>query len=273
VQIVAGRRYVGSFWMKAGAGFNAPSGAGVVIEGAAVAGVGLNYALVVSPPSVWTRYTFQWTAANSGAFALLATNTYGGTSTGTLWIDNISLQEATWPYVDTPNPMRAGPAFSGDLRPGTRFYRTDLNMEFYSDGSRWLSTQLFEYEVWLPSTANNMTVTTNLTTARIWPRPMGNLNIAVVGGQILFTINGGVALSGSNYWKVDNNWAPADGNVLGWAISSGAVSTNRHMYSPAVNPYVPGNDDTFMYVYCTKVGTPGPLYLYGLTFSYRAIAT
>lgn len=47
---------------------------------------------------------------------------------------------------------RAGTSFPGSPATGTRFTRTDRNIEYFYDGTRWLSTQ--EHQLVLPSLAN-----------------------------------------------------------------------------------------------------------------------
>ena len=81
VRLKAGRRYVGSFWMK-GAGFSSTAGAGIVHEGLNMAAGGTNGVLVTSVPNVWTKYSYSFVAATDHSPNVLVTNSYGGTSAG-----------------------------------------------------------------------------------------------------------------------------------------------------------------------------------------------
>lgn len=70
-------------------------------------------------------------------------------------------------------PSAAGTSFP--LSPGTndRFYRTDRGLEYYYDGTRWLSTQLFTVN----AQVNNIDVTTNV---YVCPSGFGQYNLWAV---------------------------------------------------------------------------------------------
>ena len=86
---VAGHTYTLSFWMLT-SGATSTSGAGVVCEGAGGGG----YLVTTTLPTSWTFYTTTWTQTTTNGRNVVLTNSYGGTSTGTIWIDDVQVLDS-----------------------------------------------------------------------------------------------------------------------------------------------------------------------------------
>jgi len=61
-----------------------------------------------------------------------------------------------------------GAAFPGSPATGDKFYRTDRHIEYFYDGTRWLSTQLFTGDVQTTETVQPIAVTATLRMANPW---------------------------------------------------------------------------------------------------------
>lgn len=178
--------------------------------------------------------------------------------------DNVSAQK-----LDVGRVLVGGDAFP--LDPTSlyeQFYRTDLNMWFYFDGTRWLSTQLFTQDL---TGIGGITVTTGDQSRVSGPPDLGtDIWLESWGGGYL--INGGSALSALNKWDIQlgtNN----TGSTTFWAtktISSGASSAWRRDADVAISDLA-GNDIRYFYLSATKTGAPGGLFYYGHV-NYRIVA-
>ena len=162
---------------------------------------------------------------------------------------------------------------------GDRYWRTDLGMEFYYDGTRWLSTSLYH----LTNSFHNISST------GVYASPTGTLNSlrmpvpALAGGSDLwledlnthFIINAGTALSGSHKW-VGTFYKRPTGNtnttLITITIDSGSINVWR-TDAQAVNALI--NNGTIHYsVGClwTITGTPGSIEAH-FDLTYRIVAT
>lgn len=156
------------------------------------------------------------------------------------------------------------------------FFRSDLKMWFFYDGTRWLSSNL--YLLPIQDRVGSMDSTgVAATTVSVLREAIGDLqggsDIWLVNVQHGFFVNGGTALDAANKWavvleKVDSAAARTTIDTL--TISSGTSSVFRS------NTQTLGallGTTSFRYsVSLTKTGTPGPLLLRS-TLAYRIVAT
>lgn len=166
--------------------------------------------------------------------------------------------------------------FPGSPATNTMWFRTDLGMWFYYDGTRWLSDELFYSNV--PNSALNMGVsgiaaTTTAANRINVPPPSGGSDIYIVDHIIDFLVNGGTALGASHKWvgifnKV--NTSNAETGLVTDTIDSGSSSVWRQTVD-AVNALL-GTTSFVLQSSWTKTGTPGNLLVYE-SFTYRVVAT
>ena len=191
-------------------------------------------------------------------------------SDGILAADGVPLSLATHTHV-----VPAGPAFPGVKATGDRWFRTDLGMEFFWDGTRWLSTQMFS--------TGNMAVGSG--SAPVQPytasAAVGSLRVGIdsIGGSDIWldhvfasvtVAGGGTALSASHKWVVTFTSQPANAAMGGTInIDSGASSVWRK-FSTSIGALFTGN--FHIDLSATKTGTPGNLYIFP-QFFYRIVAT
>jgi hypothetical protein len=179
-------------------------------------------------------------------------------------LDNaIDERVATHAAETSGSSFPAQPAYGND-RP---FYRTDLGMEFYYDGTRWLSTQIFEVNV--------SVVVGQAATAAIayFGFPISDLDVWAIewrGTVFVSTTN-----DASKYWTIhvykSNTSAGGDtsiGNFTTQSLSAGTELAAVAAIGAVIDVSVtPGG-----YVYAAKTSTPGNVTPRG-KFRYRYIAT
>ncbi len=151
-----------------------------------------------------------------------------------------------------------GTSFPGSPSTGDRFFRTDRILEYYYDGTRWLSTQLFRQSFTNSESANPTTTSGSVMGA--WPVTQGDNGIWIVSFQttsLVLTTN-----DGTKYWNFSIDWrTQANANtVLVTANTSADTATNWYDKTLAVGALL---DSTARYVHLlvTKTSTPGSLYV------------
>ena len=156
----------------------------------------------------------------------------------------------------------SGTSFPASKATGDRYWRTDLGMEFYWDGTRWVTTTLYSVPVATQTLAMTVGGYSASTTLRV-ADPHPTLSCYVVNfwaGTYVITTN-----DAAKYWTL------ALGGVAGSTISTVSNATAALVLeSAAVGAVVAPTG----WIQCdiTKVSTPGALFTTP-QMSYRLIAT
>jgi hypothetical protein len=152
------------------------------------------------------------------------------------------------------------------------FYRTDRNVLYFYDGTRWLSVTAYE-AVGAYNLGAVLPIAATTGSASVWPLVGLSSDIYLLEHQVSFFVAGGTALSASHKWvatwrKTDT--ANADTTVVTATIDSGALSTWRTLVT-AINALL-GTYATYPWARTTwtKTGTPGNLH-FGEKFTYRLV--
>jgi hypothetical protein len=164
--------------------------------------------------------------------------------------------------------MPAQPAYGNNIP----FFRSDLGEWYYYDGTRWLSTHLYQ------ATWNNFmnTALAATTSAYVLPVPPAPSDIYLVGHREDFFVNGGgTALGASHNWvgvlaKIDVNAAATTVSTI--TINSGSSGVFRMLENATINAALTAASYFTFKETWTKTGTPGALQAIGV-LSYRKIAT
>lgn len=165
-----------------------------------------------------------------------------------------------------------GTSFPGSPVTGDRYWRSDHRAEFFWDGTRWVTTQLYRADDGIGLTAGAtipMTATTSGGHRRIMLHIPFGTDLWLEDLVTNFYVSGGTALSASHKWVISSTLNPGATGIADQSISSGASSEWRTMttaYDTAVGAYY---EIDLLY---TKTGTPGNLYSYTTAY-YRVIAT
>jgi hypothetical protein len=178
----------------------------------------------------------------------------------------------------------SGTAFPAGPSTNQRFTRTDLGMDFYYDGTRWLSTQLFTLEGIPGSTGTSGEMAaggvdlaaTTTSGAGVIPVPslQGGSDIYLVNYVATFFVNGGTALSASHKWAIGIQGINSAGGSSGiegtLTIDSGSSSVYR------TQSLTLGAVKSATVIYwrldATKTGTPGN-FRCASVLTYRLVAT
>lgn len=153
----------------------------------------------------------------------------------------------------------AGPTWTtGTSMPGSpstndRITRTDLGMDFYYDGTRWLSVQVGQLQIGVADAV--IPYSANRASRAPAPIIVGS-DIWLVSHQTWFFIAGGTALSGSHKWV--GSLLTVAGSIATITIDSGASDTHRQTSVTAIGAAMGSGAFVFV-VDWAKTGTPGTL--------------
>ncbi len=162
----------------------------------------------------------------------------------------------------------SGVAFPGAPAVGDRFLRTDRNIEYFWDGTRWLSVALHAYPLPISDALLPIAATNGTLQRGAWPYA-GVFSVFIERAVCAFHVaGGGSALSGSHSWigtLIDSDTSTI---FATFTINSG-VSGVWRVTSPGAGSVV-GAASVATQVGWTKTGTPGNLYAL-VTLHYRLI--
>lgn len=163
---------------------------------------------------------------------------------------------------DNPVTWTAGTSMPGAPATNERITRTDLGMDFFYDGSRWLSVQLFtEHATYYGSSISASG--TIIGRAAAWGNDFDLWLVDLLGAVYVSTTN-----NGSNYWTVNLKNA-IDNNVEGTFNTSGDSADTMAEHVAAIDAAYTGEGFYFDVV---KTGSPGTISPY-VQFTYRLIGT
>lgn len=173
--------------------------------------------------------------------------------------------------VNSAVAWNSGTSFPANKATGDRYWRTDLGLEFYWDGTRWVTTQLFSTPLVLrddPSFPYTATAT-----------PLLSCRDGRLNGMFITTWRVDTTVATTNeatkYWTgqlVSYTAADAPTNV-GSSFSTATDGVSTHVLHSVTVDAVLAATEFLLAVTFTKVSTPGGLYPSGATVDYRLIAT
>lgn len=163
--------------------------------------------------------------------------------------------------------LAAGTSFPGSPATGNRFYRTDRNIEYFYDGTQWLSTQLF---VLFPSPETSATngITASTGSQRVGNPWAGLYDIYVETFQASTILTNGT--TGTNYYTLQAQTGDGASTAsLGSSTSTQNDTQNaRTLHRVTINTVVSSAVET-LEVLITESGV-ATLFLMP-TFTYRLV--
>lgn len=160
---------------------------------------------------------------------------------------------SVWAQLDVP----AVTAFWGTPSTDDRCYRTDRGIEYFYDGTRWLSTTV--YEVPLPHSPDTVIpITGNTTGALVAGIPWATAyDLWLLSLQTTFIVN--TTNNATNYWTmVVQKMAGGIATTAGQFDTSGAAADSWTFGSSAINALL-GVTHHWFRMNATKTLTPGAL--------------
>jgi hypothetical protein len=217
------------------------------------------------------------TSADTGVTFGGDTNLYR--SAANLLKTDDSLETAGTYFKHTGFLRHGGTSFPGSPSTGDRYWRTDLEMEFFYDGTRWLSTTLHNITIALHNVTDvkqNFSATTSAANRGPAPALSGGSDIWLEEWIVGFTVTGGTALGASHKW-VGDLIAIQDGTASTTSIEfvnidSGSSGVFRRSVVTIAALMNNGTAHDLLQVNWTKTGTPGTLQGYH-EVTYRIVAT
>jgi hypothetical protein len=158
----------------------------------------------------------------------------------------------------------SGTSFPASKATGDRYWRTDLGLEYYWDGTRWVTTQLFTFS-FARSTSTDGSDSTPVQRSATWGTLYDMYLLNWVQSWYVVTTN-----DGSKYWTLTLAEGDTGTTISSFTTAAGSANTWTTV-TTAVNA-VFSNDKTTIQYNAAKTSTPGVLVSSALV-SYRLIAT
>ncbi|MCU0275067.1 MAG: hypothetical protein MUE34_17730 [Acidimicrobiales bacterium] len=182
-----------------------------------------------------------------------------------------------------PPGLGSGDAFPSITveRPSTgdRWFRTDLGMEFYYDGTRWLSTQLFfaTGHPWPASATWAVSLSATQGSVVRWLLPDTGLDLYVEKAHLVgYVATGGTALGASHKWGYSVGTLSTANAFSSLGTAEIASGSNEVWYPRTIDIDTEIDPATYpnLRLDITKTGTPGALNITApATIQYRLVAT
>lgn len=161
----------------------------------------------------------------------------------------------------------SGAAFPGGPSSGQFFHRTDRRLDYYYDGTRWLTEHLYEMPLFVADLLQPQSATGTISRAMVpWA---GVRDLYLKDFQASFYVDGGTALGASHKWTCQLRKLPGGTVISTVIIDSGATFTWRNSGLVGIDALV-GITNLEFDVLATKTGTPGNLYFSPLLY-YRQV--
>jgi hypothetical protein len=161
-----------------------------------------------------------------------------------------------------------GTSFPVSPSTGQRFYRSDRDIEYFYDGTRWLSTAVFSYPLPIADATLPISATNGALHRAAYPYA-GVYGIYIERAVVSFHVaSGGTALGASHKWVGTLIDSAASTVYATINVDSGSSGIWRNT-APAVLAAV-SSGSIAMQVGWTKTGTPGGLYAL-VTINYRLV--
>lgn len=160
--------------------------------------------------------------------------------------------------------LPSGTTFPGSPVANDTYYRTDLGLLCYYDGTRWLTIQIFEASTFPPA---DLSVSSSFGR---YPPHGTTYNLWIVDARITYTVPSNH--DGSNFWTID--FRKFDNSIVvsfATIVTDKATTTWNNPNATAVGALL-DTANKLTFIEATKTGTPGNLGL-GTTWRYRLVVT
>lgn len=170
------------------------------------------------------------------------------------------------PTINTNYDILDGAVSGGTSFPGTpatnrRFFRSDRSIEYFYNGTRWLSTQLFTDPIPRGDAGPLPYTATAAGAERILAPYAGTYDLWLIELQLGFNVSGGTALSGSHKWVSELFKQTSGGSTSVATINIDSGSSGVWRVAVASIGALLGITNLIFRTDHTKTGTPGDLYV------------
>lgn len=160
----------------------------------------------------------------------------------------------------------AGTSFPGTPATNDRYFRTDRGLEYFYDGTRWLTTELFEIFAAIPTSGLSASATIS---PAFYPYQGGTYDMWLVDARWVYQIS--TTHSGTQYWQADihNFKNGTDTTVVSLVSDKATVGSYVNAAATTIGSLT-GTDRQMLYIVVTKVSTPGTI-VGGVAVRYRLV--
>jgi hypothetical protein len=168
----------------------------------------------------------------------------------------------------------AGTSFPASKATGDRYWRTDLSMEYFWNGTYWLSTQLFSIDLFAMYSSANMTIAgisanDNIARSGSWVADADMWLVDWIQLTRVLTTN-----DGTKYWTLTlekANATPATSTVA--SFTTAAHTMGQFVLTKTAIGALIGTTYLALQTLGTKTSTPGTLIADGGTVRFRLLGT
>lgn len=162
----------------------------------------------------------------------------------------------------------AGTSFPGSPATGDRYYRTDRHLEYFYDGTRWLTVH--EYTASAVQRDGNWPLTANGNNGHI-SIDQGANGIYIV--RIAASTTTLATNNGSNYWTTQWTYMTSAGGTgnVGSSYNTSADTASATVSHIVTVDAVMGGTVTGIYAAHTKTGSPGNYYMWPAVVTWRFV--
>ena len=169
------------------------------------------------------------------------------------------------PYTGASG-IDSGTSFPGTPSNNDIFYRTDRDLLYFYDGTRWLTANLYD----LPIPPTDAALPFSATSAcRVTSPHAAVYDLWLEDFQSAFHVVAGTALSASHKWVITLVKSPAESTIATITIDSGSLNAWRDSGQIAIDALL-GTTQFALSAVATKTGTPGNLFTMP-TLTYRMV--
>lgn len=180
-----------------------------------------------------------------------------------------SLTDAT--TYATGNKWTTGTSMPGSPSTNDRVTRTDLGMDFYYDGTRWLSTSLYQLVFAYADTINPATIDAIMSRQTVWYTDFDLWLENFYATTFVLATN-----DAARYWqlKAEKNDAAGGTSVIATVSTQSDTPSNYVVKKAAIGALL-GGGSTYKALFCKayKTSTAGNLYIGGAFLTYRLVGT
>ena len=154
---------------------------------------------------------------------------------------------------------------------GDRYWRTDLAMEFYYNGTRWLCTCPHEWSIGTVGGTQALTASGTIQREAL-PSLQGGSDIWIIAESTRFFVIGGTALGASHKWVGVYTLSANGSSTTPWTVNIDSGASNAWRTETTSVAALMNNGTTYLATTLTwtKTGTPGDL-LALPTITYRIV--
>lgn len=151
------------------------------------------------------------------------------------------------------------------LTPATndRFYRTDRALDYYYDGTRWLTTTLYHEPAALQDVLNPNAGTATIHRAVLWGTDYAVWAVTLYAWVYVVTTN-----DASNYWTIALFRQPGNASVA--SVNTSALAANTHSRLQAAIAAQIATTDYEVEIVPSKTGAPGNIFV-ATALAYRLV--